>query len=111
MDISGGDAMSWIRVRPPIRPVSAKRRREQKLRRAVVAEVRLRDGGCRARGVLEHECSGPLDVHELVRRSQWRGGYLVADNAVTLCRTAHDYVTLHPHEAVELGLAKWSWQR
>lgn len=95
-----------------IRPISAKKRREQKQRRVIVAAASERDDGqCVARGVLESDCYGCTDCHEVIRRGQWRAGYLVLDNCLTLCRRHHEWVGSHPSEAVELGLAKWSWQR
>lgn len=51
------------------------------------------------------------DVHELVRRSA--GSPIVpsqglADaDVLSVCRASHDWIGLHPPEAVDLGLARW----
>jgi hypothetical protein len=47
-----------------------------------------------------------LDVHELVRRSQWRAGWLVPSNAIVLCRAHHMWCHDHPLEARNLGLLR-----
>lgn len=112
--------MSWIGPQmraplpqrtKPLRAISKKRRREAKDRAAIRQAVFERDQQCMARGVLDLDCWGVADCHEVIRRGQWGAGYLVLDNCLTLCRRHHEWVGLHPHEAVELGLAKWSWQR
>lgn len=50
------------------------------------------------------------DVHELVRRSQG-GSILDEDNVLAVCRKCHDRIGREPNLAVELGLAKRSWER
>lgn len=51
------------------------------------------------------------DVHELVRRSQWREGINHRLNLRALCRPCHIWVTEHPQEAYEQGWSAWSWGR
>ena len=87
--------------------MSKKRRRELPQRAVVVAQAKARDGGCVAflRGLLQGiECAGRIEVNEVVRRGQWRDGWLVLDNTVSLCSAHHAYVTLNPDHAEELGL-------
>jgi 5-methylcytosine-specific restriction endonuclease McrA len=95
-----------------LRPMSKRRRRELRQRAQVRVEVLERDGGCVARDRLPQvSCSGgDLDVHELVRRSQWRAGWLYASNCVAICRRHHDYVGLHPEHAHAVGLVRWSYE-
>jgi hypothetical protein len=96
-----------LRSRARLKPMSVKRRRDLVKRKAVREFVLGRDGGCVARDKLPQiACSGVLDVHELVRRSQWRAGWLVADNAIVLCRAHHDWCHAHPLEARNLGLLR-----
>ncbi|HEY3484295.1 MAG TPA: hypothetical protein VGK49_02875 [Ilumatobacteraceae bacterium] len=97
----------------PLRKMSAKRARLLKLRRAVRAEVLERDGfTCQAREVLpDIACEGRLDVHELVRRSQWSEGWLYAPNCKTVCRAHHEFVTARPEVGHAVGLVIWSWER
>lgn len=90
--------------RSPLRAVSKKRRREAITRKRVCLEVLERDGGCVLRGVADHVCAGPLDVHEIVPRSRWAAGWLEPTNCVTACRSLHDWVHAHPNEARSLGL-------
>lgn len=50
------------------------------------------------------------DVHELVRRSQ--GGSIVDEaNCIAVCRPCHTRIGDNPQLAVDLGLAKRSWER
>jgi hypothetical protein len=96
-----------LRRRTPLRPISDRRRGELRLRAVVRAEVLGRDGGCVARDRLPQvDCGGSLDVHELVRRSQWRAGWLVPSNAIVLCRNHHSWCHDHPLEARNLGLLR-----
>lgn len=43
---------------------------------------------CQLRG--NGPCWGPLDVHEVVRRSQHPGSHLIEELCITLCRRHHD---------------------
>jgi hypothetical protein len=96
-----------LRSRTPLPRMSKRRRGELRVRAVVREEVLGRDGGCVARDRLPQvDCGGPLDVHELVRRSQWRAGWLVPDNAIVLCRAHHMWCHDHPLEARNLGLLR-----
>lgn len=90
----------------PVKPVSD-RRRDENVERRALADSFGPDPVCRFPG-----CSAPADdLHELIRRSQWRGGLVDRDNVVPICRPHHDWVTTHPDEAHDLGMAKWGWER
>lgn len=93
--------------RAPIAPQSAKRRALAPKRRTFVAEVLTARPTCEAK---LDGCTGrSTDVHELCRRSQG-ADLLAADEVLALCRRCHSWVTEHPVEAVERGLAVWGWQ-
>lgn len=94
-----------------IKPRSDKREDERVVRDVVREQVARRDIRCRAWQVLPGDCSGPDDVHELVRRGQWRAGYLDPDNCVLVCRHHHDYIGAHRDEAAAVGLHLQSWER
>lgn len=94
-----------MKRRGRIRPRSAKREAEQDLRDEVVAATHARAGyRCEGRAHLPGWCSTHgvdsagraygLDCNEL--RPRGRGGsHLELDNTVSLCRTHHEYVTVH----------------
>lgn len=89
------------------------RRRRRELRaRAVVREVVLeRDGGCRGERLVPHvSCAGPVDVHEVVRRSQDALAWLNPDLCIAVCRAHHSWLHDHPQAAREVGLLRWSWE-
>src|SRR6185437_2648910 len=89
-----------------LRRVSAKRARENRERKRVLREVFDRQDGRCARCAT----TGPLDGHELLRRSQHRAGITDADLIVGLCRRCHDWVTRNPQAAHDAGWAMWSWE-
>lgn len=96
--------------------MSSKRMGERDARRAAVAEVARRDGlRCAAVGLLEHRCTEQgghgLDAHEVIPRSTWPGGHLVASNIRLVCRTAHEWIGANPAKAHDLGLHGWSYER
>lgn len=95
--------------------MSAKRRDAAPERRAVVEQVLARDGRrCRAphaEMVGLDGCYGPLDCHEVIPRSAWAAGYLVADNCLTLARSCHEWVGANVDAAHDLGLHGFSWER
>jgi hypothetical protein len=102
-----------LRRLTPLRKVSRKRSRQMRERWQVRAFVGLRDEG-QCRGALLVPlvgCAGPLDVHELVRRSQWREGFLHPENCVLLCRSHHDFVHANPSSARAVGLLLRSHER
>jgi hypothetical protein len=87
------------------------RRDLEAARRAVVVErVQRRDRSCRATSVMEVSCGGPLDPHEVIPRSAWRGGYLVETNVILVCRNHHRWIDNHPEDAHALGLHGYSWE-
>lgn len=97
--------------------MSAKRRELAKERRAFVAKVLAMYPLCQATVPLldagfvdaARRCAGPsCDVHEV--KSRARGGSIVDEtNVLALCRPCHSWVTEHPLEAIEAGLAAHSW--
>lgn len=113
--------------RSPLRPMSSRRRTDLDTRAKVRAEVLERDNNlCQfwhyaweapfrddapSIAGAPIDCAGPLDVHEIIPRSAWAGGWLVPANCVTVCRTHHQWVTEHPAEAHGIGLHGWSWER
>ena len=93
---------------------SAKRAGQRAARQKLVAEVLERDGWeCQA----DHDqmpgavCGGQLDVHEVIPRSAWALGYLVASNCVTVSRRCHEWISANPEAAHTLGLHGHSWDR
>jgi hypothetical protein len=96
-----------------MRQMSARREAEQAERKRVVAAAKRRDGySCVGRHrVPEVRCGGPLDAHEIIPRSAWRGGYLVLDNVATVCRNHHDWIDDHPDDAHAVGLHGYSYER
>ena len=85
---------------------SKKREREYRERRTLVERI------LDERPVCERcHAARSTDVHEVIRRSQWKAGYLVTENLRALCRQCHTWVTEHPRAAVEQGWSAWSWQR
>lgn len=64
------------------------------------------EAGCRiANSPRPSSCAGQsVDVHELLRRSA--GGSIVDEsNLLCVCRPCHDWIGLHPREAIALGLS------
>lgn len=98
------------RRRKRIKQRSIKAEASQLERDQVMIRVRKRDRTCQARGV-PHICGKQLDVHEIIPRSAWPGGYLVDSNCVLVCRAAHHWIDDHPYEAHDLGLHGYSWER
>lgn len=56
-------------------------------------------------------CGGPLDAHEIIPRSVWPDGELVASNIIVVCRIHHAWIGDHPKWAHELGLHGFSYER
>jgi 5-methylcytosine-specific restriction endonuclease McrA len=90
----------------PLRPVSNRRQRENRQRRAI-ADRRWPGGeqpGCWRPGC------GRLadDLHEILPRA--RGGSITDEaNTVPLCRADNEELTLEPAWGYELGLLRHSW--
>jgi len=100
------------RPRPPMSPMSDKRRAELPRRAEVRREVLERDGSCVAAGLVpEVACSSPnpdrprLEVDEIAGRG--RGGdWLDPENCQALCQAHHDWKTREPAKAEALGLTR-----
>ena len=82
----------------PVKPVSAKRAKEQRQRTRMLTEVYGTNPPCA-------RCGGPADdAHELLSRA--RGGSIIdPTNIVPLCRADHRWITEHPAEAAAEGWA------
>lgn len=94
-----------------LQPVSAKRQKQQRQEDDVKRQAIVRDRGCVAKTrVPEVACWGPLDKHELIKRSAWPKGALVLDNVVIVCRRHHEWIEEDFERAVERGLAQHSWE-
>ncbi len=91
-----------------LKPVSAKRRAENRQRRAMVADLYPERPHCARPG-----CPSMADdLHEPLTRA--RGGSITdPDNCVPLCRPCHDEVTFAPEStlawAYAAGLLRHSW--
>ena len=92
-----------------LRPVSAKRRRENVERRRVLHDTYGPNPACWACPILAGAgiatgCDGRADDgHELLRRS--KGGSIVdLENVRPVGRACHRWITEHPTEARRLGL-------
>lgn len=89
----------------PLARVSARRLSEGYRRSKVKRAALARDGGCVAATlVLEVDCWGPLDAHEVRPRSLYPAGHLDLTNVVTVCRSHHDWVPANLAKASALGL-------
>lgn len=83
----------------PMRHVSPKRARENRERRRIAD--RMGDAMC-----VHPDCGRRADdLHELVRRSQYKAGLTDEGNVVPICRPHHTWVTEHPAEAREARFA------
>jgi hypothetical protein len=106
---AGNGASKNAAARKPIKPVSDKRRAENRERRAM-ADRRWpdrRDGTvmCEVPG-----CTFPADdLHEPKFRSRL-GSPTDPENTIPVCRQHHDWIHAHPKEAHDLGLAVHSWE-
>jgi hypothetical protein len=114
----------YLARRTPMRRISVKRRREESKRAAACREVDERDGlGCYAFLVINKRrataiahgwpitCAGTVDHHEVIPRSAWPGGHLIASNIRRVCRRHHDWIDAHEITAATLGLHGYSHQR
>lgn len=111
--VPGGAPVVPLR-RTPVKPVSAKRQRENRQRRAM-ADQRWPD---RREGTVMCGCGRPEcnrradDLHEI--KSRARGGSITDEtNCVPLARECHDEITFKPESelgwAYDLGLLRHSW--
>jgi hypothetical protein len=89
-------------------PLTAKKRLTSKSRKipdSVRAQVMARDMGCVAQFMIrEVICSGHLDAHHVLMRSQ--GGPDTAENLKVLCRAHHEWVHRHPAKSYALDLLR-----
>ena len=91
--------------RSRIRPVSKKRAAQSSERDECRRTVLARDRLCRA------GCGRPsCDVHELGRGAYRSSCWLNPDLCLGMCRECHRWVTDHPTEAQERGLALPGWR-
>jgi hypothetical protein len=85
---------------------SKKREKQYRTRRTLVEQLLDERRICERCGM-----NPSTDIHEVIRRSQWRDGINVLSNLRALCRACHRWVTEHPAKAVEEGWSDWSWNR
>lgn len=100
-----------------MRTVSSKRAVENRVRRLVIAEVRVRDGhecvGSKINPItcapyLPEPCFGPLNGHEIITRGD--GGSITdAANIILLCDFHNGWCTEHDDEATERGFREKRW--
>lgn len=96
-----------------MRAISKKRRAQLVDRIRVRLDVVDRaDGRCEARELIPSvDCGGPMDVHEVIPRSAWPDGWLIAANCKLVCRRHHHFIDDNPDTARTLGLHGSSWDR
>lgn len=89
------------RVRPRSEKRIAQDRERTRQRREAAERGRL---VCEAADRLPFmRCAGPIDHHEVLTRA--RGGSPIDPaNRLYVCRAMHEWITVHPLEAAELGL-------
>lgn len=100
----------------PIKQKSAKREVADVERRIFVAMMLNKHPYCVAcplfaehDGLVTYARRPSQDIHELVRRSQ--GGSVVDEmNCIAVCRPCHTRIGNFPQLAVDLGLARRSWE-
>ena len=86
-------------ARQAINAVSPKRKAENAVRRRVLAEMRQADPMCARCRVAPW-----VDGHELLRRSA--GGSITDKSGIVgLCRPCHEWVGMHPAQAIRDGWA------
>lgn len=106
--VQGAGEVKTAATRKPLASVSAKRARENRQRRQMVADLYPERPHCARPG-----CPRMADdLHEPLTRA--RGGSIVdPDNQKPLCRPCHDEVTFRPESelqwAYEAGLLRHSW--
>lgn len=100
--------------RNPIARTSVKQRTINRERVKVKQQVALRDGlacwaGSHGVGMIV-ACGSwrpdrpTLELHEVVKRSRWRGGAIVASNVILLCQNHHDLTESEPAYCTAVGL-------
>ena len=86
--------------------MSKKRQADMPTRAKVREEVLRRDRECQAHGRTPVKCGiWSTDVHELLRGANRQAAWLNPDLCRGVCRSCHSWITEHPTEARDLGLA------
>jgi 5-methylcytosine-specific restriction endonuclease McrA len=101
----------------PLRRVAAihresrKRQAERDARRQVRETTLARNGWRCVAADLDTgvPCGGPLEVDEIVSRARRPGGHLDVANTQVLCARHNVWKETEPERAIELGLARHSW--
>jgi hypothetical protein len=90
---------------------SRKRQAERDARHAVRQETLERDRWRCVAADLDTgiPCGGPLEVDEIVSRARRPGGHLDPTNTQVTCRSHNQWKENEPVRAIELGLARHSW--
>lgn len=106
-------------IKRQTKPIAKRSKKQEKLyeeRRPFVAKILEERPACEACKVFATHDEKPTfiqypsqDVHELVRRSQG-GSILDEDNVLAVCRKCHTRIGNYPQLAIDLGLAKRSWE-
>jgi hypothetical protein len=89
----------------PLRQQSPKMRKQRRAEADLKAQLLAERGAdCQAAAVVGRvACAGPLDKHEVQTRA--RGGDpLDPANCLLVCRAHHDWIGMHPLEALQVGL-------
>ncbi len=102
--------------RSAVKPMSSKRHAENRERRKVMAEAfgpretwQCYVSQSSFAGGLMGPCYGPLNGHEIVKRSQ--GGSITdPSNILILCDRHNEWVENFPVDAHRLGLMKHNWE-
>ena len=100
--------------RTPIRTVSVKRDKENRLRRKLLEEkFGPRPWKCDVEGNLialaMGPCQGEVNAHELLKRSQG-GSILDMDNVIPLCNYHNGWVEDNPERAHDFGYVIHPWE-
>ena len=98
---------SFPRSAPLRRTGWIRRRRPAGTPQAVRDAVTRRDGGCVAPEAFGLRCAGRTEQHHIETKGM--GGKRAVDTTddlITLCAAHHGYVTTHPADAIEAGLAR-----
>jgi hypothetical protein len=96
---------SPLKRKTPLRSKSKLKSKPRSISESLRREVTLRDAGCVAQLLVrEVVCSGHLDAHHVLMRSQ--GGQDTAENLKMLCRAHHEWVHRHPARSYELDLLR-----
>ena len=95
---------------PCMNKKSKNREQKRALRRELVKKIMATNPTCKAVNLDIGECWGPLDVDEIVLRSQLKDAELIEENCQVLCRKHHQWKHENPSKARELGLYRSAWE-